>query len=109
MLDSQAGADRMASHSCDAMLILGVTHAGSIFRPSDWVDRLAGQFATFCKDKRLKYSSSVKPVVIEGTRGLLVDADLLESDPAAFRFLLDFAATNDLTTRCIRASVGEDS
>ena len=100
-------ADSMASHSCDAMLILGVTHSGIIFRPSDWVDRLAGQFSTFRQDRRLKYLSTVRPVIIEDTRGLLVDIGLLESDPAAFKFLLDFAADNDLTIRCLGVATEE--
>lgn len=98
---SEAMADRIASHSCDAMLILGETHSGSIFRPSDWVDRLAGSFSTFRQDRRLKYSSSVRPIIIEETRGLLVDISLLESDPTAFHFLLGFADDNNLIIRCL--------
>lgn len=101
-------ADRMTSHSCDVMLILGVTRSGDVFRPSDWVDRLAGPFSTFCRDRRLKYLSSVRPVIIKDNRGLLVDISLLERDPVAFRFLLDFAVDNDLMIQCLGDASGED-
>lgn len=100
-------AERMASHSFDAMLVLGVTRSGRTFRPSDWAERLAGQFSTFCPDKRLRYSPCVKPLTIEGMRALLVDMGLAESDPDAFRFLMDFAIDNDLSLRCLGWSSGE--
>ena len=106
---SNVVADGMASHSCDAMLILGVTHSGRTFRPSDWVDRLAGRFSTFCQDRRLKYSPSVRPLTVEGMRGLLVDVRLVESDPDTFRFLMDFAIDNDLLIRCLGGTGREDS
>jgi hypothetical protein len=106
---SEVVADCTASHSCDAVLILGVTNSGRTFRPSDWVDRLAGRFSTFCRDRRLKYSLCVRPLTVEGLRGLLVDIRLVESDPGAFRFLMDFAVDNDLLIRCLGGTVREDS
>jgi len=106
---SNVVADCMASRSCDAMQILGVTHSGSTFRPGDWVDWLAGRFSTFCRDRRLKYSPSVRPLTVEGMRGLLVDIRLVESDPGAFRFLMDFATENDLLIRCLGGTGREDS
>lgn len=87
--------------ACNALLILGVTGAGRTFRPTDWVDRLAGRFSSFGQDRLLKYSPSVRPVMVEGMRGLLVDVCLLESDPVAFRFLLDFAVDNELKIQCL--------
>jgi len=106
---SEVVADCTASHSCDAVLILGVTNSGRTFRPSDWVDRLAGRFSTFCRDRRLKYSLCVRPLTVEGMRGLLVDIRLVESDPGAFRFLMDFAVDNDLLIRCLGGTGREDS
>lgn len=100
--------DCMANDSCDAVLVLGVTRSGSPFRPSDWVDRLAGGFSTFGKDKLLKYSPSVRPLIVKGVRGLLVDVSLGESDPAAFHFVMDFAADNDLTIQCLGGAAGKD-
>lgn len=89
------------NNACNALLILSVTRAGRTFRPTDWVDRLAGQFSSFGSDRLLKYSPSVRPVTVEEVRGLLVDVCLLASDPAAFRGLLDFAVDNDLTIQCL--------
>jgi hypothetical protein len=105
---SEVAADCTASQECDAVLILGVTNSGRAFRPSDWVDRLAGRLSTFCQDRRLKYSPSVRPLTVEGMRGLLVDIRLVESDPGAFRFLMDFAVDNDLLIRCLGGTGRED-
>lgn len=106
---SEGVADCMANNSCNAVLILGVTNSGRTFRPSDWVERLAGRFSTFGKDKLLKYSPCVRPLTVEGMRGLLVDIRLVESDPAAFRFVMDFAADNDLTIQCLGGAARDDS
>lgn len=106
---SEGVADCTASHSCDAVLVLGVTNSGSAFRPSDWVERLAGGFSTFCRDRRLKYSPCVRPLTVEGMRGLQVDIRLMESDPGAFRFLMGFAIDNDLLIRCLGGTGREDS
>ena len=108
-MSEQTVADCMATRSCDAVLILGVTRSGRAFRPSDWVDRLAGCFSTFGKNKLLKYSTCVRPITVEGMRGLLVDIRLVESDPAAFRFVMDFAADNDLTIQCLGGAARNDS
>lgn len=93
-----------AKHTCDALFILGVTTSGRPFRPSDWVDRLAGRFSSFGQDKILRYASAVRPVTLEGTRGLRVDMRLLEADPTAFRFVMNFAVDNNLAFRCLGAA-----
>jgi hypothetical protein len=108
-MSKQFVADCMENHSCNAVLILGVTRSGNAFRPGDWVDRLAGGFSTFGKDKLLKYSPSVRPLTVEGVRGLLVDIRLVENDPAAFRFVMDFAADNELTFRCLEVAARDDA
>jgi hypothetical protein len=95
--------------SCDVVFVLGMTRSGRPFRPSDWVDRLAGRCSTFGKDRLLKYSPSVRPLTVEGMRGLRVDIRLLESDPAAFRFVMDFAADNDLAIQCLETAARGDS
>jgi hypothetical protein len=96
-------------HSCNVVFVLGMTRSGRPFRPSDWVDRLAGRCSTFGKDKLLKYSPSVRPLTVEGMRGLRVDIRLVESDPAAFRFVMGFAADNDLAIQCLEAAARGDS
>lgn len=100
-MSEASAADSSADHACEALLILGVTMSGRPYRPSDWVDRLAGGFSSFGKDKLLRYAPAVRPVTFEGTRGLRVDMRLLQADPAAFRFVMNFAVDNDLTFRCL--------
>lgn len=100
-MSEASAADSCADHACEALLILGVTTCGRPFRPSDWVDRLAGGFSSFGKDKLLRYAPAVRPVTLGGTRALRVDMCLLHADPAAFHFVMNFAANNDLTFRCL--------
>lgn len=100
-MSEASAADSCADHVCEALLILGVTTCGRPFRPSDWVDRLAGGFSSFGKDKLLRYAPAVQPVTLGGARALRVDMRLLQADPAAFRFVMNFAVDNDLTFRCL--------
>ena len=81
------------------IVIVGTTAAGHAFRPSDWAERLCGMMSVFGEDRHLSYSPYLKPVLIGGVRCVVVDRDLERLDPAAYRFLLDFARDNDLTMR----------
>lgn len=81
------------------MFILGQTRAGQPFRPSDWVDRMAGLFATFGKDKKLRYSPWIRPAVLGGKRGLWLAAGLHHRDPSAYAFVMAFADSHGLTVR----------
>src|SRR4249919_1599248 len=81
------------------IVIQGVTASGQPFRPSDWAERLCGVMSAFSEDRYLSYSPYVRPVIAAGVRCVLVDVKLEEVDPAAFRFLLDFANDNELKVR----------
>src|SRR5262245_63464073 len=81
------------------IVIQGVTASGQPFRPSDWAERLCGVMSAFSEDRYLSYSPYLKPIIAAGVRCVLVDVKLEEADPAAFRFLLDFAADNELRVR----------
>lgn len=85
------------------LFIPGQTRAGQPFRPSDWVDRVAGLFASFGRDRRLRYSPWIRPAVLEGTRGLLLEAGLHRRDPAAYAFVMAFADSHDLAVRPLAA------
>lgn len=89
---TQATDDRSAG----SLFIVGQTRAGQPFRPSDWVDRMAGLFATFGSDKRLRYSPWVRPVTLNGKRGLWVDDGFRHGDPRGFAFLMSFVHAHDL-------------
>ncbi|MFZ4759540.1 MAG: DUF3579 domain-containing protein [Burkholderiaceae bacterium] len=82
-------------------VIVGVTTAGRSFRPSDWADRLAGVMASFQPPgsgprTHLQYSPYVLPGVHDGHKCVRVDPAIVEVEPMALPFLLNFARDNDL-------------
>ena len=82
----------------DACLIIqGITTNGRAFRPSDWAERLCGIMSTFARDQQMRYSPFVRPMMLDGVRCVVVDAQLADVEPRAYRFLLDFAKDNELT------------
>lgn len=85
--------------AAEALFIIGQTRAGQPFRPSDWVDRMAGLFATFGRDKKLRYSPWIHPATLDGTRGLWLEAGLRGRDPSAYEFVMAFADRHQLAVR----------
>lgn len=81
------------------IVILGITHSGAKFRPSDWSERLCGMMSVFSEDRHLSYSPYLKPIVAEGMNCVVVDCRLERLDPAAYGFLMDFVRDNELCTR----------
>jgi hypothetical protein len=85
------------------IFIIGMTHAGKTFRPSDWAERLAGVMACFQPpgagpQAHLGYSPLVRPVMINDVKCVVVDESLRELEPMAWNFVLSFAKDNDLQT-----------
>jgi len=80
----------------ERVVIHGTREDGSKLRPSDWIERLSSALATFGKGKRLQYSASVKPCIIEGKKCLVVSRCLEQSDPQAYAFVMAFAQSNKL-------------
>ncbi|WP_107875137.1 GNAT family N-acetyltransferase [Neisseria weaveri] len=78
------------------IVIHGTTSNGKTFRPSDWAERLCGILSSFDKTNRLSYHKWVRPMLVDKVRCVAVDKQLEEINPAMFRFLMDFAADNDL-------------
>ncbi|CNQ70673.1 GNAT family N-acetyltransferase [Neisseria gonorrhoeae] len=78
------------------VVIHGTTSSGKIFRPGDWAERLCGILSSFTKDNRLSYSKWVHPMLVDNIRCVAVDKKLETDNPQMFRFLMDFAADNDL-------------
>lgn len=85
--------------------ILGITHKGNKFRPSDWVDRLAAVFGSFDASKRLRYHPLVRPAIFEGLRCLFIAGSLTLLDPAGYDFVMEFAHNNQLQVK----QVSQDS
>lgn len=86
----------MSALQQDVIIIHGTTSNGKVFRPSDWAERLCGILSSFTKDNRLSYHEWVCPILIEKIRCVSIDPKLEEINPSMFRFLMDFAADNDL-------------
>lgn len=80
----------------DEIIIHGTTSKGKVFRPSDWAERLCGILSSFNKDNRLSYHEWVRPVLLDKIRSVAIAPKLEEINPSMFRFLMDFAADNDL-------------
>ncbi len=78
------------------LVIKSVNRDGRQFRPSDWIERISTQLATFGPDHRLHYSKAVQPKIIEGEKCLVVDQMLKEDDPSAYEFIMTFVEANRL-------------
>jgi hypothetical protein len=83
-------------------IIFGVTQSGTLFRPSDWAERLAGVLAPYrpvgTLGGHLSYSPYAVPKVIDGVRCVVIDERLRALEPLAWKFVHDFAQDNGLKT-----------
>lgn len=95
-MSEQEGTNAGVAESACKIIVEGVTDSGGKFRPSDWVERFAGNAASFGADNRLHYSPYIKPTVYNGVKGLLVDPHLKDARPELFRQLVSFARENRL-------------
>jgi hypothetical protein len=91
----------MVSHSAKEVFILGVTHSGSTFRPSDWAERLAGVMSQFrpggaTPGSHLSYSPWCVPNTLGNQKCVIVHTDLRDEEPMAWSFVMNFAKDNDL-------------
>ncbi|MDQ5914204.1 MAG: hypothetical protein QG592_311 [Pseudomonadota bacterium] len=86
----------MTDSLSSTFIIVGLTKDGKKFRPSDWADRLCGVMSAFGAEKKIKFSPYVGPGDYSGDKAVFVDGRLEEVEPMAYRFLLNFAADNDL-------------
>ena len=83
-------------------LIKGITSEGKTFRPSDWSERLCSVLSYCTPSKKTVsnapgYSPYVKPIMVNDVRCVLVDSKLVDVEPRALDFVLNFAKDNDLT------------
>ena len=96
--------EHMATTLAKEIYILGLTHQGRAFRPSDWAERLAGVMSQFRPGgpqpgSHLGYSPWCIPTSIGDTKCVIIHSDLREHDVMAWDFCLNFARDNDLQTR----------
>jgi len=88
----------------EKVVIHGIREDGSTLRPADWIERLSSALASFGAGKRLQYSDSVKPCVIDGEKCLVVSRCLEQTDPQAYSFVMTFARSNQLKLQLDRRS-----
>ncbi len=91
----------MVSHSAKEVFILGLTHEGRTFRPSDWAERLAGVMSQFrpggaVPGSHLSYSPWCVPNSLDGNKCVIVHTDLRDEQPMAWNFVMNFARDNGL-------------
>lgn len=91
----------------DRIVIESVHTDGKPFRPSDWIERISTTLASFGRDHRLHYLSSVQPCIIKGEKCLVVDRNLEQKDPTAWAYILKFAEDNALRVQQDRRRVDE--
>ncbi|MFA7437256.1 DUF3579 domain-containing protein [Castellaniella sp.] len=83
-------------------IIHGKTLQGQRFRPSDWAERLAGVLSRFRPPgslyNPLSYSPYAIPRTLDGVKCVVVDHRLRDLEPLAWKFVCEFAASNQLQT-----------
>jgi hypothetical protein len=83
-------------------VIQGITKDGTVFRPSNWGERLGDMLSTTGHDGRIVYSSYLRPMVIQGVPSVVVRFSLETADPNAFELVRQFVVANHLTVRAGR-------
>lgn len=86
----------MNSFVAENFVIVGVTHDGRKFRPSDWAERLCGVMSAFGSERRMTYSPYVQPGDLSGDKCVFVDGRIHDVEPMAYTFLVNFARDNQL-------------
>lgn len=89
----------MPAFPAESFIIIGLTHEGKRFRPSDWAERLCGVMSVYGATRRLGYSPYVQPgnhAESDGAKCVFVDARIRDIEPMAYSFLLNFARDNSL-------------
>ncbi len=97
-MQNAADQTRALPMSTDAgkIIIKGLTKDGKKFRPSDWAERLTSAVATYGRGRRVIFHPKVQMATMEGVSCVVVEADLEQSDPMLFGFLMNFGIGNNL-------------
>lgn len=83
-------------------VIQGISKDGTVFRPSNWGERLSDMLSTTDKDGRIVYSSYLRPTVIQGIPSVVARFSLEKADPHGFELVRQFVTANHLTVRAGR-------
>ncbi|KAA9134180.1 DUF3579 domain-containing protein [Marinihelvus fidelis] len=85
----------MEAHS---IYIIGTTHDGRRFRPSDWTERLYYAVANYDRNGRIAFNPLLSVKMKNDARCIVVDMRLRDTDPITFSFVTEFARDNALQT-----------
>ena len=85
-------------------VVQGITVDGEVFQQSGWVGKLCNLSGTSGTDGRPRFSSYVRPVVVNGVVSVVVRESLVVVDPKAFSIIKQFVAENRLQVRAGRGS-----
>lgn len=80
------------------IIIEGMTESGTVFRPSDWAERICGALSTI-KDHREYYSPLLRPILCDHVKCIILDPALEQENPDLYQHILEFAKTNRLIVR----------
>ncbi|MEO9062446.1 MAG: DUF3579 domain-containing protein [Nitrosospira sp.] len=110
----------LAAPAVDELLIKGMRRDGSIFRPSDWAERLCGVANILHSDAAVLsrthhnarpnflHSDHARPAIVCGVLCVIVGLCLYDLEPRVWEFVTTFARDNDLVTRKVLSSYRED-
>ncbi len=85
-------------------VIQGITIEGKVFQPVDWAESLCNSLARAGVDGRKMYFPYARPVVIDGTKSVVVRVSLQKADPDVFDMITRYIAENRLVVRSGRGS-----
>lgn len=73
------------------LFIVAQSDNNTPLRPHNWAERFAGNLASFGRDRRLRYSDALAPVMVDGIKSLRVAKELANSHPGLVEDILRFA------------------
>ena len=62
----------------NSLIVKGRTINNNVFRPSDWVERLAASCASFSDDRRLRYKHGLRPVLHYNEKHNIIKSRLIK-------------------------------
>lgn len=74
----------------------GENPAATPVRPHNWAERFAGNLASYGADHRLRYASTLEPVMIRGVKCLRICRSLAQNHPSLFHEIIGFAGYYNL-------------
>jgi len=78
------------------VIVEGESPRQAVLRPRNWAERFAGNLASYGRDRRLRFSAALEPVMINDVKCLRMHKSLRDSHPQLFHDVLGFARSHEL-------------